>query len=57
MRTLLATASVLIAAPAWAADDPSNANNAAPIIATGTTAAAAQGQPAPMSAEERDMLL
>jgi hypothetical protein len=64
MRTaLLACTAILVAAPAWAADEATaqkpNASQSGAEMSTGaaSAAAAAQASPAPGSAEERDMLL
>jgi hypothetical protein len=59
---LLACTAILVATPAWAADETlakkSDSSQSGEVFATGAaTAAAAQSSPAPGSAEERDMLL
>ncbi len=62
-KALLACTAILIATPAWAADETfnqkSDSGQAGAEVATGaaSAAAAAQASPTPMSAEERDMLL
>jgi hypothetical protein len=61
-KALLACTAILIAAPAWAADETatqkSDSSQSGTVVATGAaSAAAAQSNPAPGSAEERDMLL
>src|SRR5688572_16077691 len=60
-KLLLAASALAFATPAWASDqptEPSAENGQGSVIATGAaSSAAAQGTPAPMTAEERDMLL
>jgi hypothetical protein len=61
-KILLACTAILVAAPAWAADEPISNKSDVPqsgeVAVTGAaSAAAAQPSPAPGSAEERDMLL
>ena len=61
-KTLLACTAILVATPAWAADETlaKNSDSSQPgeVFANGAaSAAAAQASPAPGSAEERDMLL
>ena len=61
-KALLACTAIIVAAPAWAADETSvrksDSGQSGAEIATGAASAAAvQASPAPGSAEERDMLL
>ena len=61
-KALLACTAILVATPAWAADEASarqsGSGQSGEVFATGAaSAAAAQSSPAPGSAEERDMLL
>jgi hypothetical protein len=61
-KALLACTAIIVAAPAWAADETSvrksDSGQSAAEIATGAASTAAvQASPAPGSAEERDMLL
>ncbi|MCL6698301.1 porin [Sphingomonas sp. NSE70-1] len=62
-KALLACTAILVATPAWAADEATaqkpESSQSGPELATGAASAAtaAQANPAPGSAEERDMLL
>ena len=58
MKTLLLAATALATAtPAWASDPPSEGEQGTAVATGAASAATAQGTPAPMTAEERDMLL
>ena len=54
---LLAATALATATPAWALEEPSNDQQGTAVTAGAASAATAQGSPAPMTAEERDMLL
>jgi hypothetical protein len=58
-KSLLAASAIFIAAPAWseAAQSPDTDSGAATVTGAASGAAAAQGDPAPMTPQERDMLL
>ena len=58
-KAMLAFSAIMIATPAWAAEQDSqpSANDQGAVIATGAAAAAAAQDPAPMTSQERDLLL